>query len=190
MCWQFQDFLPVLFPDFIRGHFKKDQMAAFVNEHIESFTVSGVEKSCEIELFSGTRFDSTLTVRAKFFTAKTNEVLQHWHMNVGMNQLDLQTRGAAPIGIDLNNPSYRDDLKKRARDYIQKITLEPLYAEQVTDSFRHTEVPRKVLKIVQRYSQRSDVSNNLILGNGPIVLTIRSPQWSRRPCRYIPCTTS
>ncbi|KAK9416210.1 hypothetical protein SUNI508_09790 [Seiridium unicorne] len=156
MCWQFQDFLPVLFPDFVRAHFKKDQMAAFFNEHIHSFTVAGVEQPCEVELFSGTRFESTLKLRAKFFTARTNEVLQHWHMNVGMNQLDLQTRDTAPIGIDLENSSYRDDLRKRTRDYIQKITLEPLYAEQVTDSFRHTSLPQKVLKIVQRFSQRSD----------------------------------
>ncbi|KAH8203352.1 hypothetical protein TruAng_002447 [Truncatella angustata] len=158
MCWQFQDFLPVLFPDFIRGHFKKDQMASFFSQHIESFTIGGVEQSCEVELFSGTRFDSTLTVRANFFTAKTNEVLQHWHMNIGMNQLDLQTRDAAPIGIDLDNAPYRDDLRKKTRDYIQRITLEPQFAEQVTDSFRHTDLPCKVLKIVQRFSQRSDSS--------------------------------
>lgn len=162
MCWQFQDFLPVLFPDFIRGHFKKEQMAAFISENIESFTVNGAEKACEVELFSGARFQSTLTVRAKFFTAKTPEVLQHWHMNVAANQLDLQTRGAAPIGIDMDNTSYREDMRRRTRDYIQAITFEPDYAEQVTDSFRHTDLPRKVLKIVQRFAQRSDVSNHLI----------------------------
>ncbi|ETS80591.1 hypothetical protein PFICI_08120 [Pestalotiopsis fici W106-1] len=156
MCWQFQDFLPVLFPDFIRGHFKKDQMAAFVAENIESFTVGGVESPCEVELFSGTRFDSTLKVRAKFFTAKTREALQHWHMNDGLNQLDLQSRSSAPIGIELDNATYRDELRKRTRDYIQKITLEPQYAEQVTDSCRHTTLPWRVLKIVQRFGQRSD----------------------------------
>lgn len=133
-------------------------MVAFVDQHIESFTVDGIEKPCEVELFSGTRFDSTLKVKAKFFTAKTKEVLQHWHMNVGTNQLDLQLRSAAPIGFDLDNTSQRDDLRRRTRDYIQKITLEPQYAEQVTDSFRHTDLPRKVLKIVQRFVQRSEVS--------------------------------
>ncbi|KAI0128954.1 hypothetical protein BJ170DRAFT_354866 [Xylariales sp. AK1849] len=156
MCWQFQDFLPVLFPDFIRGHFKKDQMARFVNENIDGFVVDGAEQPCEVELFSGARFQATLTLRAKFFTAKEPDVLQHWHMNVGVNQLDLDARGAAPIGIDMDNTSYREDLRRRTRDYIRAITFEPLYAEQVTDSFRHTDMPRKVLKIVQRYSQRSD----------------------------------
>ncbi|KAK6216185.1 hypothetical protein LQW54_003759 [Pestalotiopsis sp. IQ-011] len=157
MCWQFQDFLPVLFPDFIRGHFRKDQMAAFVADNIESFTVGGVESPCEIELFSGTRFESKLKVRAKFFTAKTQEALQHWHLNAGANQLfDLRMRSSAPIGIELDNASCRDELKRRTRDYIQKITLEPQYAEQVTDSCRHTTLPRRVLKIVQRFSQRSD----------------------------------
>lgn len=160
MCWQFQDFLPVLFPDFIRGHFRKDQMAAFVADNIESFTVGGVESTCEVELFSGTRFESKLKVRAKFFTAKTQEALQHWHLNAGANQLfDLQMRSSAPIGIELDNAPCRDELRRRTRDYIQKITLEPQYAEQVTDSCRHTTLPRRVLKIVQRFSQRSDVSS-------------------------------
>jgi hypothetical protein len=158
ICWQFQDFLPVLFPDFIRGHFKKDQMAAFLSENIEAFRVEGAEKRCEVELFSGTRFQSTLTLSAKFFTAKAPDVLQHWHMNVSQNQLELQSRGAAPIGIDMNSTSYKDELKKKTREYIQNITLEPLFAEQVTDAFRHTELPQKLLKIVQKFSQRSDVS--------------------------------
>ncbi|KAI1878171.1 uncharacterized protein JN550_000353 [Neoarthrinium moseri] len=155
ICWQFQDFLPVLFPDFIRGHFRKEEMAAFVSDHIQAFTINGVEKPCEVELYSGARFQSTLKVRAKFFTAKTTEVLQHWHMNVGMDQVDMQYRRAAPIGIELDNAVYREDLRRRTRDYIQGITVEPQYAEQVTDSLRATRIPRRVLKIVQRYGLRS-----------------------------------
>ncbi|KAI1505440.1 hypothetical protein F5X99DRAFT_367997 [Biscogniauxia marginata] len=156
MCWQFGDFLPVLFPDFIRGHFKKDQMASFLSENVESFKVEGVRQGCSIELFSGSRFGSTLTVPASFFTPKTAEILQHWHMNPGVNQVDLQSRGAAPIGIDPNNAGQRDELRKKAREYIHNLTLEPHYAEQVTDSIRSTQVPRKVLAIVQRYAQRTD----------------------------------
>ncbi|KAI5868182.1 hypothetical protein GGS23DRAFT_602072 [Durotheca rogersii] len=155
MCWQFGDFLPVLFPDFIRSHFKKDQMASFLGEHVKSFRVNGAELTCSVELFSGARFASTLTVPASFFTPRTAEILQHWHMNMGMNQMDLQPRGAAPIGIDPDNATQREELKRRAREYIQNLVAEPLYAEQVTDSIRSTQLPRKVLSIVQRYAQRS-----------------------------------
>ncbi|KAK8088798.1 hypothetical protein PG997_003759 [Apiospora hydei] len=156
VCWQFQDFLPVLFPDFIRGHFKKDQMAKFISENVDGFTVGGSEKTCTVELFSGQRFQSTLTLRALFFTAKSPEVLQHWHMNAGVNSLELESRGAVPIGIDLDNTAVREDVRRKARDYVQSLIFEPQYAEQVTDSVRHTELPRKILRAVQVYGQRSD----------------------------------
>ncbi len=66
ICWQFQDFLPVLFPDFIRGHFKKDEMSRFISENIDGFTVDGVERPCTVELFSGPRFTATFSITAKF----------------------------------------------------------------------------------------------------------------------------
>lgn len=157
ICWQFQDFIPVLFPDFIRGHFRKDQMAKFVSDNVAGFSVGGVEKTCEVELFAGARFKSRLTVRASFFTAKASDVLQHWHLNSGVNQVELQSRGSAPIGIDMENSGMREELRRRSRDYIQALASEPVYAEQVTDSIRHTGLPRKVLGIVQRFAQSSDV---------------------------------
>ncbi|KAK8049840.1 hypothetical protein PG994_011570 [Apiospora phragmitis] len=156
VCWQFPDFLPVLFPDFIRSHFKKDQMAKFISENVDGFTVGGSEKTCSIELFSGHRFQSTLTLRASFFTAKSPEVLQHWHLNAGVNSLELESRGAVPIGIDLDNTTIREDVRRKARDYVQSLIFDPQYAEQVTDSVRHTELPRKILRAVQIYGQRSD----------------------------------
>ncbi|XXH05161.1 hypothetical protein Hte_011586 [Hypoxylon texense] len=156
MCWQFGDFLPVLFPDFIRSHFKKDQMTSFISEHVENFKPNGTELTCQVELFSGARFGSTLSIPASFFTPKSAEILQHWHMNMDMSQMDLQSRGAAPIGIDPDNATQREELKKRAREYIQNLTAEPMYAEQVTDAIRSTQLPRKVLTIIQRYAQRSE----------------------------------
>ncbi|KAI1457200.1 hypothetical protein F4805DRAFT_198002 [Annulohypoxylon moriforme] len=156
MCWQFGDFLPVLFPDFIRSHFKKDQMTSFISEHVEDFKPNGSELTCTVELFSGTRFGSTLTVPASFFTPKSAEILQHWHMNMGMNQMDLQSRGAAPIGIDPENSAQREELKRRAREYVHNLSSDPMYAEQVTDAIRSTQLPRKVLTIIQRYAQRSE----------------------------------
>jgi hypothetical protein len=158
ICWQFQDFLPVLFPSFIRTHFRREEMTKFISENIAGFTIDGAEKPCVVELFSGASWTSTFQIKAKFFTPKTSEVLQHWHMQVGRNSVDLQARGAPPIGLEMDGsvPAQRDEIRKKAREYIQSIIQEPRYAEQVTDSLRHTDLPRKILKIVQRYAQRSD----------------------------------
>lgn len=156
ICWQFQDFIPVLFPTFIRGHFKKEEMFKFIVENIVSFTVNGVEKPCQVELFSGASFGTTLKIKAKFFTAKTPEVLRHWHSQPSRNSVDLQSRGAVPIGLEMEGNSQRDELRKKAKEYIQSIIQEPTYPEQVTDSLRHTDLPRRILRIVQRYSSRCE----------------------------------
>lgn len=158
VCWQFHDFLPVLFPDFIRGHFKKEQMTAFLSDNIQDFTLRGVEQTVSVELLSGTQFQSTLTVPASFFTPKTAEVLQHWHLNPDQYQFDLQSRGSVPIGVDPENQMQKEELKRRSREYINNLTFEPKYAEQVTDAIRTTEVPKKILRIVQKYAQKSNVS--------------------------------
>lgn len=148
----------MLFPDFIRGHFKKDAIASFIGDNVQHFKVGGEEQLCSVELFSGFRFQSTLTLPATFFTAKTADILQHWHLNTGVNQIDLQSRGSAPIGINPENHTQREELKKRAREYIHNLTFEPMYAEQVTDAIRSTTLPCRVLKIVQCFGQRSNVS--------------------------------
>jgi hypothetical protein len=90
-------------------------------------------------------------------------VLQHWHMQIGRNNVDLQARGAPPIALETDGSGsgslpakQRDEIRKKAREYVASIIQEPKYAEQVTDSLRHTDLPRKILKIVQRYAQRSD----------------------------------
>lgn len=159
VCWQFHDFLPVLFPDFIRGHFKKEHMSLWLSDHIQDFTIRGTEQSCSVEFFSGRQFQSTLTVPASFFTPKTAEVLQHWHLNPGAYQIDIQSRGSVPIGVDPGNSLQREELKRRSREYIHNLTFEPMYAEQVTDAIRTTHVPRRILKIVQKYAQKSNVGS-------------------------------
>ncbi|KAI3336618.1 hypothetical protein HD806DRAFT_474266 [Xylariaceae sp. AK1471] len=159
VCWQFSDFLPVLFPDFIRGHFKKEVMARFISDNVSEFygpshsSLAG--EPCLIELSSGSRFRSTLTVPASFFAPKSAEVLQHWHMGIGVHQLNLHTRSAVPVGVDPKNSSQREALKRRAREYVQNLAGEPRYAEQVTEPLRGTQLPRRVLTIVQRFAQRS-----------------------------------
>ncbi|KAL7959812.1 hypothetical protein V8C34DRAFT_278850 [Trichoderma compactum] len=156
VCWQFQDFLPVLFPEFIRGHFKKDVMARFITENVEGFTVNGAEQFCNVELSSGPRFATTLTLQAKFFTAKTCDVLQHWHLSNGEDHVDLQSQGSAPIGVEVNKGPQKDEMKKLTKGYIQALVNEPLLADQLTDSFRSTRLPNKILSIVQNFAKKSD----------------------------------
>ncbi|KAL7819312.1 hypothetical protein V8C44DRAFT_134088 [Trichoderma aethiopicum] len=156
VCWQFQDFLPVLFPEFVRGHFKRDAMAGFISENVEGFMIDGAERLCSVELTSGPRFATTLTLQAKFFTAKTSDVLQHWHLSHGEDRVDLQSQGSVPIGIEVNKGPLRDEMKKLTKGYVQALVKEPLLADQLTDSFKSTRLPTKVLSIVQRFAQKSD----------------------------------
>lgn len=164
VCWQFQDFIPILFPEFIRSHFRKEEMVKFLRENVVEFCVGGIEQLCEVELFSGPRFSTVLGVKAKFFTAKTCDVLQHWHMNPALGQANLQSNCSAPIGVEFNTVAQRDDLRKRAKAYARDIINEPFYAEQVTDTLRSTQLPMKILRIVQTYAKQSDVSASILLG--------------------------
>ncbi|KAK4165326.1 hypothetical protein QBC43DRAFT_32019 [Cladorrhinum sp. PSN259] len=157
VCWQFPDFVGVLFPEFIRGHFRKEEMAKFIEQNIESFTIHGEEKPCTVELFSGLRLNARLTVKAKFFTHKTNEVLHHYHVSFAQNTMDLQERRAAPIGLSGSGNAQKDELKRKLREYVQAIVDERDFAAVVTEGVRHTDVPRKVLQIVHEYSNRCDV---------------------------------
>ncbi|KAL2133572.1 hypothetical protein VTI74DRAFT_2136 [Chaetomium olivicolor] len=171
VCWQFSDFTGVLFPEFIRGHLRREEVVRFVEENVEGFTIGGVEVPCTVQLFSGWGFRAVLEVRAKFFTARTPDVLQHWHVVMGRNGVDLHSRGAAPIGLEMNTggggggkggsygegDAQRSELKRRVREYIQAMVDEPRYAELVTPPPQHTELPRRVLQIVHDYAERCDV---------------------------------
>ncbi|KAI8626799.1 hypothetical protein F5Y19DRAFT_189965 [Xylariaceae sp. FL1651] len=154
VCWQFSDFLPVLFPDFIRGHFKKDAMTRFISDNVSEFYDLSSEP-CSIELSAGLSFRSTLTLPASLFSPKSTEILQHWHLGIGVHQLELQSRGAVPIGVDPKNSSQREMLKRRTREYVQNLVNEPRYAEEVTNALRGTQLPRRILTIVQQFAQRS-----------------------------------
>lgn len=156
VCWQFQDFLGVLFPDFIRGHLKKDQVSKFVSENVESFTLNGVEKPCTVVLYSGPCFRANLTLKAKYFTPKTTEILKHWHYNIGANGTELEEFGAATIGLEMEGSAQKDELKKKAKEYMHNITQEPTYVAQVTGGILTTTLPQTVLQIVYNYAQHSD----------------------------------
>ncbi|KAM0436765.1 hypothetical protein ACHAPT_002476 [Fusarium lateritium] len=157
VCWQFQDFLPILFPDFIRGHLRREATSKFLADSIVSFQVNGVEQGCSVELFSGGRFQAVLAIEAKFFTPKTPDVIQHWHMvNVGPDRVELQSNGAAAIGVEFDKTSERDNLKKKTKRYIQELITEPGFVDQVTESFRSTQLPRKLLGIIKQYADETE----------------------------------
>jgi hypothetical protein len=171
VCWQFADFTGVLFPEFVRGHLRREEVVRFVEANVESFTVAGVEVPCTVRLVSGVGFTkAVLEVKAKGFTARTPDVLQHWHVVVGRGGVDLHSRGAAPIGLEVTTASsaaeggssgsggdaQKSELKRRLREYIQAIVDEPRFAELVTPPPQHTELPRRVLRIVHDYANRCD----------------------------------
>ncbi|OBS17926.1 hypothetical protein FPOA_09654 [Fusarium poae] len=157
VCWRFNDFLGILFPEYIRGHLAKDQMTKFFSENIAGFHVQGVEQVCSIELFSGPLFNTVLAIQAKFFTPKTDEVRSHWQLqNVGGNRVELKSNRAANIGVELDNTAERDTLKKRTKRYIQELLTEPYFVDQVTDNFQSTCLPQKVLRIVKQYADETE----------------------------------
>jgi hypothetical protein len=134
-------------------------MTKFIAESIVSFQVNGVEQGCSVELFSGGRFQAVLAIEAKFFTPKTPDIIQHWHMvNVGPDRVELQSNGAAAIAVELEKTAERDNLKKRTKKYIQELITEPGFVDQVTESFRSTQLPRKLLGIIKQYADETEVS--------------------------------
>lgn len=157
VCWQFSDFIPILFPDFMRGHLKKEEVAKFMGDNIDGFIVNGSPYPCAVKLFSGSQFQSTLDLDANFFTAKTCDVLQHWHLKYDQQGSSLQSNGSAPIALETLSGTKREDLRKKVKAYVERVTKEAAFADQVTDSLKTTDLPRKILRIVQRYVSRTDV---------------------------------
>jgi len=155
---------------------RREEVVRFVEGNVEEFRVGGREVPCNVQLVSGVGFSRrvVLEVRAKGFTAKTPDVLQHWHVMVGRNGMDLVSRGAAPIGLEVNagaagkgkegkdkgggaGDGQKAELKRRIREYIQAMVDEERFAELVTPPPQHTELPRKVLSVVHEYARRCDV---------------------------------
>ncbi|KAF5016823.1 hypothetical protein F66182_11371, partial [Fusarium sp. NRRL 66182] len=157
VCWRFQDFIDILFPRYIRGHLEREEMSKFLAENIAGFHVQGVEQACSVELFSGPLFNAVLAIRAKFFTPKTAEVMQHWQLyNVGGSKVELQASRAADIGVEFDKSAERDNLKKRTKRYIQELVTEPYFVDQVTDSFQSTQLPQKLLRIIKQYADETE----------------------------------
>lgn len=160
VCWQFGDFLNILFPDLIRGHFRKDQMSLFIAENVKDFQVGGSERRCTVELSSGSRLSSILVIPAKAFSPKDSEILQHWRQdNEPDGTVRLSQGVAAPIGLDVEGTvganAQKEMLRRTAKEYINSIIRETCFADEMTAAIRSTDLPGKVLRIVQTYALRS-----------------------------------
>lgn len=162
VCWKFPDFTEILFPEFLRGHFRRDEMARFIRDNVASFTIGGAEVPARgVVLSSGPHFGAKLVVNAKFFTARdaASDINTHYYHFVGERGVDLEALRAAPIGLDLADGaaggSQRGELRRKVEAYVDALVAEPGYAAQTTDSIWRTAVPRRVLGIVQRYAARA-----------------------------------
>ena len=155
VCWQFQDFMPVLFPSMMRTHFKKDKMAAFMAENLSNIET---HYTLNVELYSGPCFATVLRLPVKAFRPKNERIMKHYHLYSGKNQMDLKEFNSAPLVLELDTAAQKDALKKAAKEYVLAMTKEQCYVSQTTDSIKHTHVPRRILEIVQEYANTTDVS--------------------------------
>ncbi|KAL2752617.1 hypothetical protein ACRALDRAFT_1077808 [Sodiomyces alcalophilus JCM 7366] len=131
-------------------------MASWMSENVTPLAAvpDQYPQPVEVELFSGIRFAAVLKVPAKFFSPKTSEVQEHLHMLPGQGRLDLQVCRTAPLALDADTKTRKEMMKKRAREYIGALALDPVCAEQVTETCK-TGLPRQVLAIVQAYANRT-----------------------------------
>ena len=163
ICWRFTDFVPILFPTFIRGHFDNKAVYSFSKDNVGNFRIHGLERPCEVVMSSGLRFATTLRVHAKYFTAKGDDVTKHWHLSVQGHLVQLHNEASAPIGLETLTESPKDELKKMLnsslRRYFEALIKEPAFAEQVTETLvQKSVVPRFVMQIVHQFFQSSSVS--------------------------------
>jgi hypothetical protein len=153
MCWQFQDFMPVLFPPMMRAHFRKEKMAAFMAENLADIET---HYTLNVELYSGPSFATVLRLPAKAFRPKNKSIMKHYHLYSVNRQIDMKEFNSAPLVLELETNAQRDALKKAAKEYVLAMTKEQCYVSQTTDSIKHTKVPHRILQIVQKYANDTD----------------------------------
>lgn len=161
MCWQFQDFVPILFPEFIRGHFDSKALYNFSKE----FKVYGVGRWGEVVLSSGWRFATTLRVHVKKFAAIESDVQTHWHLKVDGDVVQLFNETSLSIGLETVTESPKDELRKvlksSLKGYFEDLIKEHAFAEQVTETLvQRPELffTREIMQAVCEFYWKSNVS--------------------------------
>ncbi|CAK7197397.1 hypothetical protein SEUCBS139899_000043 [Sporothrix eucalyptigena] len=156
MCWRFDDFLGPLFPSLIRGHFRKDVMAAFVSDNIVSFNG---DTPYTIHLSSGMVFNSTLEIRnvRVFKPASASIALKHARLQSANDQIHLSVENSLPVALDLSENSIvgaslqQEKIKKALRTYVDAIIKEDAYVDTVTARLQGSELPKRILNITRNF---------------------------------------
>ncbi|CAK7270899.1 hypothetical protein SEPCBS57363_004341 [Sporothrix epigloea] len=156
ICWRFDDFLGPLFPTLIRSHFRKDNMATFISENIDSFYG---DTSHTIHLSSGLAFNAELEVRNVriFRPVHASSALQHAHLQSANNLLQVSLGNSLPMALDLSENlavaalSQQEKIKKALRTYVDTIIKEDAYVDTVTERLRGSELPKKILTITRNF---------------------------------------
>ncbi|KAM0334015.1 hypothetical protein ACHAQA_001035 [Verticillium albo-atrum] len=153
VCWRFPDFIPLLFPGFMRTHFGRDEMAEFMSKHVGPMPTR--PEWYQIELHSGKLFSATLVLKAKIFKPRDEDAHHGWHTQIVNDEVDLHKARSVPLLLDLDSVSQEEATRRKIRDYTQALSTEQKYAEQLTENSHHTDLPRKILTIVQKYAEKT-----------------------------------
>ncbi|RBQ96403.1 hypothetical protein VDGD_06668 [Verticillium dahliae] len=154
VCWRFPEFIPVLFPEFMRTHLRRDEMAEFIREHVGMPSRSS--ESYQIELHSGDHFQTTLVLKALTFQPKDVDAHHGWHSEVKKNEVQLHKQDSVPLLLDLETDSQREAVKRKISTYISSLSTEEHYAKQITEELGDIVLPKKILDLVQNYARKTD----------------------------------
>ncbi|KAM0269256.1 hypothetical protein ACHAQH_009796 [Verticillium albo-atrum] len=154
VCWRFPEFIPVLFPDFMRTHLRRGAMAEFMMEHLGPSP--HFSETHQIELSSGDLFRATLVLKALTFKPMDENAHHGWHTQIKNDQVQLYKQDSVPLLLDLETGSQKDVINRKIKEYISALSTEPKYAEQITEKLDHTSLPKKILNIVQTYAKKTD----------------------------------
>lgn len=163
ICWRFDDFLGPLFPTLIRSHFRKDIMASFVSENIDSFYGDTSHTIC---LSSGLAFKAELEVRnvRTFRPVHASSALQHARLHSANNMLQVSLGNSLPVALDFTENSavaafsQQEKIKKALRTYVDSIIKEDAYVNTVTERLRGSELPKKILNITRNFYFKTNVN--------------------------------
>ncbi|KAL3428254.1 fungal Zn binuclear cluster domain containing protein [Phlyctema vagabunda] len=146
----FDEYELAFFPDFLNSHYKRTQIENLVTEHTSGF----LDVVIDVHISTGESF-RPMTVRANLFQPLGAKLLFHDYLRTENDDVETQMirRYSAPIGLLGVDTAA---LKKTCLCHIEEMVANPLYAAQATAGDA-TQVPKKILETVQRYSNAKDL---------------------------------
>ncbi|RDW68411.1 hypothetical protein BP5796_09068 [Coleophoma crateriformis] len=144
----FDEYESAFFPEYLSAHLKKKSIEDLISEHTSGFYDNGID----VDVTTGASF-KPMRLSTNFFRAESQELLLHHYLGTNLENKDLLVQQcSAPVGllgVDVG------ELKKKCQQYIEDMIGNPLYAEQ-SCADNSTEVPRRVLEVIQRYISVKD----------------------------------